>query len=327
MTHALHRLLILFLLAGCQFAGAEPALDAPPSPAPPPAHAAPSPDAMRQVLQAAPPRGLLYQISKHGKTAYLFGTLHVGKPGFFPLDMTTTQALARSSELAVELDATQTDAMLAALQRYAVLPKPQTLEALLPPALGKRLRTQLGVLGIPWASIQNRKPWMAALSLTMGAYQQSGYGVEYASDLYLTTLARGLDKPITELEGIDYQFQLFDSLPPGDQLVFLEETLRYLEQGNMPADIQSIVEAWLDGDAEALHRLMRKSLRDSPQTGRWMKQKLFTERNLRMAKTIDHKLASGHTPFVAVGTLHLVGKDGLPALFKKGGYRVVNLYP
>ncbi|MDP1864337.1 MAG: TraB/GumN family protein [Thiobacillus sp.] len=326
MILTLLRLLPVLLLSGWQVSWAESAPVTPQQAVSPVAPADTSPEAMLNEMQSAPARGLFYQISNKGQKAYLFGTLHVGKPDFFPLDRATTQALAESSELAVELDTTQTAKIMAAAQRYATLPPPQTLDALLPPALAKRLHTQLDALGIPQAAVQGNKPWMAALSLTMVAYQQSGYGFEYASDLHLTALAQGFNKPITELEGIDYQLQLFDSIAPKDQLIFLDETLRYLEQGQMPTDIQSIISAWLSGDADALHRISLKSLRDTPRFGKWVKQKLITERNLSMAHTIEQRLAQGHTPFVAVGAMHLVGKDGLPELFKKKGYRVVNLY-
>ncbi len=47
--------------------------------------------------QAAGPRhGLLYQISYETNTVYLFGSIHAGKPEFYPLDNRTTLALARS---------------------------------------------------------------------------------------------------------------------------------------------------------------------------------------------------------------------------------------
>src|SRR3569623_3500780 len=77
------RLILLWLLAGWQFAWAGP----PPAEAP-----ATSPDILQQ-LKSAPSRGLIYELSRDGKTAYLFGTIHVGRAEFFPLDLDVTQAL------------------------------------------------------------------------------------------------------------------------------------------------------------------------------------------------------------------------------------------
>ena len=122
MIITLLRLLPVLLLAGWQVSWAESAPDTPQQAVSPAAPADTSSEAMLKKMQAAPARGLFYKISNKGKQAYLFGTLHVGKHDFFPLDMATTQALAESSVLAVELDATQTDKLMAATQRYAMLP-------------------------------------------------------------------------------------------------------------------------------------------------------------------------------------------------------------
>ncbi|MBV8633404.1 MAG: TraB/GumN family protein, partial [Burkholderiaceae bacterium] len=35
---------------------------------------------------AAGPQGTLYRVQSQGHTAYLFGTIHVGKPEFYPLE-------------------------------------------------------------------------------------------------------------------------------------------------------------------------------------------------------------------------------------------------
>jgi len=311
------RLILLWLLAGWQFAWADQA---------PATNEAASADILRQ-LQSAPNRGLFYEISRNGQTAYLFGTIHVGRADFFPLELVVTQALAQSSELVVELDATQGDKMQAAILRHAVLPDSRSLDTLLTPTLRKRLHTQLDALGIPRDSVQPFKPWMASLSLVMGSMQAYGFNPGYATDLYLIELARNLNKTIGELESIDYQLKLFDSIPPKEQLDFLDETLKSLEKGQMEGDTQALVDAWLASNAHALQQQSLKSMRESPRSARWMQQKLFTERNQLMAASIDRLLAEGHQPFVAIGALHLTGADGVPALLEKRGFRVKNLYP
>lgn len=322
------RLIAPFLLAAASLLASTLAAGDTVQSTPAPAdQSASNPDVMLEAMRAAPPRGLLYKLSKGTQRAYLFGTIHVGKADFFPLDWTTTQALAESSELAVELDALQADRISAALQRHAILPPPKTLATVLPPELSRRLNTQLDALNVPRDSVQGLKPWMATLTLALSAYQHYGYSFEYASDLYLTALAKGLEKPVVELEGAEEQFQIFDRLSHQDQLVFLDESLKYLENGDMPEDVQSIIGAWLGNDAVALQNSVLKSYRDHPRSSRWFKPKLFSERDVRMAHKIDRMLVQGRTPFVAVGALHLVGADGLPALLRKRGYHVESIYP
>lgn len=296
--------------------------------APPPAveQAGDDPAAMLEAIQAAPPRGLLYRVSKGTKSAWLFGTLHVGKADFFPLDWTTTQALAQASELAVEIDALDTERTTAAVQRHALLPPSKTLADTLPPALLERLNAQLDALQMPRDSVQRMKPWMATLALTLGAAQRAGYSFEYASDLYVTGLAKGLGKPVIELEGIDEQFLIFNRLSTADQVAFLDESLDYLERSDAQAALQTLVDAWLGSDAAALERAALQSYRDYPRSARWMKAQLFSTRNARMARKIDRLLQQGRSPFVAVGALHLVGADGVPALLRQRGWRVESAY-
>lgn len=286
----------------------------------------PAPDIHAQI-DAAPARGLFYAIHRGTRTAYLFGTIHVGRPDFFPLERRATEALADSSTLVVELDATQAETMRAAMRRHALLPDGETLGARLSPPLRTRLAAQLDALGMPQRSIRAYKPWMAALTLTLAGVQQSGFDGAYATDGYLIGLARGLHKPVVELESADEQLGLFDTLPRTDQTAFLDEALRSLENGKLADDTRALVSAWLAGDARALERLAAVSLDENPRSGPWMQQKLFVERNYRMAERIERLLADGQSPFVAVGALHLVGPNGLPALLAARGYRVVNLYP
>jgi hypothetical protein len=306
---------LLALLASWQFAWADPA------------PVAQTPPYSLEQLAQAPARGLLYAARKGDQTAYLFGTIHLGRAEFYPLDLATTQALAQASELAVELDATDAARMRDALLKYAFLPPGQTLAATLPAELHQRLGAQADALGLAAAELQPLKPWMAALSLLTGLVRAMGYDAGYATDFYLIELARALDKPITELESADEQFALFDRLPREDQLVFLDESLRLFENGQAAGDLESLIAAWLAGNAATLHELALKSLRDSPRSAAWMERVLVTERNLHMAERIEQLTARGRTPFVAVGVLHLTGETGLPALLAARGYAVTPLHP
>lgn len=308
------RLLLLCLLAGSQAAWADTASETTQA------------QALEQ-LQQAPARGLFYEVRKGGQKAYLYGTIHLGRPDFYPLDLATTRALAQSSELVVELDATQADKVRAALLQNGMLPRGQTLDTVLPPELGKRLQAQLDAQGIPKAAVQPVKPWMAGLALLAGLIQKMGYDPELATDFYLIQLARQFGMPIAELESAGEQFSLFDRLPHQDQLVYLEESLSLLENQQAQTDLEALIAAWLASDAQALHQLTLKSLRDSPRSAAWMERVLIRERNSGMASKVDQMISSGHTPFVAVGALHLTGETGLPALLEAKGYRVTNLYP
>ena len=89
--------------------------------------------------------------------------------------MATTQDLAQSSELVVELDPTQTDKMQAAMLRYAVISPSQQQDTRLPLALAQPLRVQADALNLSAEMGETLKPWMSALSLVIGSLQKSGF--------------------------------------------------------------------------------------------------------------------------------------------------------
>ena len=49
---------------------------------------------------------------------------------------------------------------------------------------------------------------------------------------------------------------------------------------------------------------------------------MLDERNPLMADKIDALHAGGQSVFTAVGSLHMIGPQGLPTLMAKRGYRV-----
>src|SRR5512135_1451090 len=58
----------------------------------------------QQPIRNAPKRGALFKISRAEHTLYLFGTIHVGQPDFYPLEAQVTAALMQASAVALELD-------------------------------------------------------------------------------------------------------------------------------------------------------------------------------------------------------------------------------
>ena len=51
--------------------------------------------AFAEAPRVAQNRGALFKVQDASHTLYLFGTIHVGAPDFYPLEPTVTQALER----------------------------------------------------------------------------------------------------------------------------------------------------------------------------------------------------------------------------------------
>ena len=83
---------------------------------------------------------------------------------------------------------------------------------------------------------------------------------------------------------------------------------------------------YLEGDLEGLLRFSNETDDSLPmQLQRKIERRLLIDRNRHMAETLAPLLAEGGT-FVAVGALHLPGRDGLLRILDRAGYEISRVY-
>ncbi|HXF75748.1 MAG TPA: TraB/GumN family protein, partial [Methylomirabilota bacterium] len=101
-----------------------------------------------------------------------------------------------------------------------------------------------------------------------------------------------------------------------EQEMLLRQSVSELDQ--LDRSIESIVQAWLKGDAGALEPLLLESMKEYPD----IYQKLIVGRNRRWVSQIEEMLEQRGATMVVVGAAHLLGKDGVVAMLKERGYKV-----
>ena len=270
-------------------------------------------------------RGALFKVSGHNHTMYLFGTIHMGRPEFFPLDKSVTQALAASTTLALEIDPTvQTAELAAAVQRTAL--STPAIAAAMPPALGPRLKRHLEAFGAPATLSTQIKPWMLLITLTSAEYARLGYRPDLGIDAHLATLAHKQNIKVIGLETIESQLALFDRLPVADQWTILDETLASLDSGEARQEVESVTDGWARADHATLDALALKYEKDQRLSSQILQRRFLTERNRPMADKLADLLARENKTMAAIGLMHLIGKDSLPALLRAKGLKVEQLY-
>lgn len=84
--------------------------------------------------------------------------------------------------------------------------------------------------------------------------------------------------------------------------------------------MDQIVESWSEGRTAGLEVLL-KSMREFPD----VYKALITERNKNWMPHIESSLQNKETYLIVVGTLHLLGDEGLLALLKAQGYKITQL--
>jgi uncharacterized protein YbaP (TraB family) len=272
---------------------------------------------------SATDRGALFKVSANGHSMYLFGTMHVGLPEFYPLEPRIAQAVAGASTLALELD----PAVAPGVAEKAIRDHGMAgAGSALPPALAARLARVLEQAGINPAVTAPLKPWLVATVLAMHEYAAQGYRPDLAVDAHLATMARVGKVKVLELESLGGQMAMFDSLSDAEQLGFLDESLAMIESGRQRAEVRQVVDAWRTADRAALDALAERAQGDAGVAGRFVQQVLLDGRNGALADKLLQLLGRESNTVAAIGVLHLLGKQSVPALMQAKGATVERVY-
>ncbi|SHN15545.1 hypothetical protein SAMN05192549_1055 [Duganella sacchari] len=271
-------------------------------------------------------RGQLYRVTHEGKTSYLYGTVHVGRDGVYPLDAIASRALLDSKALVIELDIREDQAFQVALTRHGRYADGDTLQAHLSAETMQKTAQALARAGIPLKTAQQFKPWLVANLLVGAELDKHGYQRSQAVEYALLAAAQKQDKTVRELESADYQLGLFDTLDEPQQEQYLLETLADLADGDSLKKSRALLEAWSAADTAGIHAAWQSATTGNTISAGFMNRVLLGKRNPEMATNIERIMQQDQVAFVGVGLLHLVGDDGLPQLLKRRGYEVEQLY-
>lgn len=276
--------------------------------------------------QTIPQRGTLYRVTYRGNTSYLFGTVHVGKTAFYPLEPEVTRAFSAAKKLVIEVDVRNTEAMRQAVMRHGLYPAGQTINQHLSADASAQLRQALRRYGTPFESIARMKPWMVANLLLVQEMARQGFPSEQGIELHFLSLAEKQKKTVQELETADYQLSLFDSMNDAEQEEYLVENLTELANGAAMQKALDLITAWQSADAKALDAALLEMQKGENASDRFLQKVLLDQRNPAMAQQVEALLKTDKTSFVAVGALHLLGAKGVPGLLQQRGYTVQKLY-
>ena len=272
-------------------------------------------------------RGALFKLTLRGHTMHLFGTMHVGRPEFYPLEPRIMTALKEASTLALEIDLNQApNEMQQAMITHGLLQPGGKTYASLPPARKKRLDAQIRQAGLDPATALSLKPVLLATMLTMTEYTRLGYRADLSSDAFLAKTAHAQHVRVIGLETLAQQLSILDRLPEAARWEFLQETMDMLDSGEESEEAQAILQAWSTADQRGLDRVMQRSEADRSMSGRFLTDVLLEERDRGMADRLQTLLQAENHTVGAVGVLHLLGAHGVPALLQAHGVVVERIY-
>ncbi len=268
-------------------------------------------------------KSFLWEVKSKTNVIYLFGTIHVGKRAFYPLQPQVEAALKQSQALVVEADITGSDG-LADIDTIINYKAPDSLDKHIPMPLFGRLKVQLTRLNIPLEAVKPMKPFLIGGFLSIAEFSKLGYDMNLGVDGYLIAKAKDERKPVLELESQLGQLKMLNDMSPTLQEAFLDNAISVMESGKSPDQVTGMVNAWQTGDVKLMQDVtvaVNKGLRMSDQ----LDEVLLYSRHAAMLKKIEDYLAGRSPHFVAVGSLHLVGPRGLVEMLKARGFEVKQL--
>lgn len=271
--------------------------------------AAPPLAAAVQASTAADPA--LWVVKDADTTIYLFGTIHVLKPGLRWFDEGVKTAFDASQQLVLEMVQPKPAVMQGIIMKAGFTTEGPTLTEKLPEADRAAYLKALAGLGLPAAALDRADPWLAATQLSLIPVLRSGYDVTNGPETVLSAAAKAAGKPVIGLETAEQQIGYFDTLPEGLQIKFLASTVKDLPK--VSSTLQTMVTDWSAGKPERLGKTLNEGMRETPEIGRI----LLADRNMRWADWLSARMGQPGTVFVAIGAGHLAGNDSVIAQLKR----------
>ena len=259
-------------------------------------------------------RGLLWRITRDGRSSFLFGTLHVGKPAWRRFGPQLIAALRSTDVLALEIDPSDPElaSALADLQ-----PK-----GLLPEALQKRLNEAYARACVAPESLATLHPVLQATTLTVLDARWLGMDPSLALEQLLVAQVRSSGRRVVSLETVAQQKAALVPADPDDALSVLEQSLAQLEDKSSRRVLDRLSQAWEKGDLAALEDHASWCECTHSDEDKAYLRKLNDERNPALAAGIEAQHRLGKRVFAAVGALHMTGPQALPLLLAQRGFKV-----
>ena len=280
--------------------------------------------ACAQAEAPTPARALLWRVSDADNSLDLLGSFHALRGEDYPLPAAVDAAFAESEALAFEVPPAEMESPELAKQMMSagMLPEGQTLQSKLTAATWHRLDVYCSKNGLQAQNMQRFAPWFVSLMLSLREMQKLGFDPKLGMDRNLMARAAKSNKPTSGLETAADQIRVLSTMAPATQVQLLEEALDEAE--NPDGNMDSLHDDWRRGDAKAMEAAMVLQLRDKY---RQLYQRINVDRNRawmpKLVAMLDrHKRDD---VMIVVGSLHLLGPDGLIEQLRAKGYTVQRL--
>lgn len=290
-----------------------------------------NPDVYEQIMAEAAATenagALLWKIERNGRpTSYLFGTVHLTDDRVTKLSPAVLSALKEAKAVALEvadLSENATATVIAQSAPLAMYSDGRRLDQMLSPSEYESVKNVVSRSGLPADLAALFKPWIVSMILSVSDCERTKVQAgKRVLDMKIAETGKSLGIPVVGLETIPDQLAALAAVPEKQQLDMLRVSLKFAHRTNDL--VETLVRLYLDRRIAAalpLQLAMARQVGIGDGAFIGFQQKLLTERNSKMLSVAEPLLTQGGA-FIAVGALHLPGKQGLVALLRQAGYAV-----
>ena len=256
----------------------------------------------------------VWAIKGQKNTVYLAGSVHLLPASDSKLPAAFDKAYADSAALVMEIDLHEMGSMDPMSLLSMGMSEDETLSSTLGKSRFDKLAKQFDELGIPTEVLERLQPWMAAMMLEQMQLLKLGFDPASGVEQQLMTRSDADHKPITGLETAQEQLGLLANMSKPDQIKFLDLTLEEMQEAS--GEVGELLGAWRTGNTSKLASMLGEEYGQAPA----LYAVLVSDRNRKWIPELEKLLKSDKNYMVVVGTLHIVGRNGLIDLLKSDGF-------
>ena len=275
---------------------------------------------------------LLYEITKEGSNnkIYLFGSIHAANLKNVNFPKYVLNAYNDSHYIACEAD-------IVAYQENTALVLSDTLKMLysdnttikdhLSEETYNKLVNFLKEKKIYSSLYDNYQPFFFESLVSNALMEDAKLDATEGIDYYFLNKAKKDNKKILEVEGMTYQTDLLLSFKDELYELMLSELINDYDME--VESLKNLYEAWKKGNINDLLKYADDDIdvkndytKEQIELVNDYNQKVVKDRNISMTKKLIEYFNNNQDVFYMVGTLHLIGDDGIANLLTKEGFTV-----
>jgi len=268
---------------------------------------------------------LLWRVQNRQATVYLFGSIHVLKPGTDWMDKRLFQAFDSADAAWFEVpDLDKLPHFQPRAEKATA--GGQVLTAGLDTAEKQQLETLLNRYGTTTAEQAHMRPVVMASMIAQLDLQGGAFSVDSGVDMTLFHRARALKHKTGGFEDVKTHYGYLHALGEGsaDGTVALKRALAaHFGTGDPTDSLDGTAKAWAAGDERTLDAQLKAQRARDPK----FYDLLLVKRNALWMPQLETLLKGKGTTFVVAGVDHFIGPDSVVAQLKARGYVVTRVDP